>query len=169
METENNIKFKYIVYQTTNVVNNKIYIGVHKTINPNIFDGYLGCGVKINDTSTYEHAKTAFQYAVKKYGPKNFKRQTLAIFDTEIEAYKLEELLVTEEFLSRNDVYNMVLGGFSGMYSSEKIKIHLYDKRGHFITTFTSQTDAAKYLKTSTGCIGRSCLLGFKVNDYYCC
>ena len=28
---------KYIVYQTTSKVNNKIYIGIHKTENPYIF------------------------------------------------------------------------------------------------------------------------------------
>lgn len=33
---------KYIVYQTINKINNKIYIGVHKTEDPDIFDGYLG-------------------------------------------------------------------------------------------------------------------------------
>jgi hypothetical protein len=37
--------FKYIVYQTINLVNNKIYIGVHRT-NPDIFDGYIGNGVQ---------------------------------------------------------------------------------------------------------------------------
>lgn len=35
---------KYIVYQTTNKINNKIYIGVHGIENEK-FDGYLGCGV----------------------------------------------------------------------------------------------------------------------------
>ena len=34
---------KYIVYQTINKINNKIYIEVHKTENPEVFDGYLEC------------------------------------------------------------------------------------------------------------------------------
>lgn len=38
---------KYIVYQTTSKINNKIYIGVHKTEDPDTFDGYLGNGVYI--------------------------------------------------------------------------------------------------------------------------
>jgi hypothetical protein len=43
---------KYIVYVTKNKESkingiNRIYVGVHKTEDPNIFDGYIGCGVKI--------------------------------------------------------------------------------------------------------------------------
>ena len=44
---------KYIVYQTTSKVNNKIYIGVHKTENPDVFDGYLGNGIYIYRPSLY--------------------------------------------------------------------------------------------------------------------
>ena len=79
---------KYIVYLTTNKINNKIYVGVHKTENPNVFDGYIGCGVKIQQASSYMNPKSPFQYAVKKYGVKNFHRSTIAIFDNEKEAYK---------------------------------------------------------------------------------
>jgi hypothetical protein len=46
MEKEAN--WKYIVYCTTNLVNNKIYIGVHKTTNPSVFDGYIGNGVYVS-------------------------------------------------------------------------------------------------------------------------
>jgi hypothetical protein len=43
---------KYIVYLTTNLESkinglNRIYVGVHETENPEVFDGYIGCGVKI--------------------------------------------------------------------------------------------------------------------------
>ena len=53
---------KYIVYQTTSKVNNKIYIGVHKTENPDVFDGYLGNEVYIYRPSSYMHPKTHFQF-----------------------------------------------------------------------------------------------------------
>ena len=43
---------KFIVYCTTNIVNKKIYIGVHKTENPDKFDGYVGCSVRATQPST---------------------------------------------------------------------------------------------------------------------
>ena len=51
---------KYIVYQTVCKTNKKIYIGVHSTENPDIFDGYLGCGVYIYRPSSYQNANTPF-------------------------------------------------------------------------------------------------------------
>lgn len=46
MEKEAN--WKYIVYCTVNLINGKIYVGVHKTDNPDKFDGYIGNGVYIS-------------------------------------------------------------------------------------------------------------------------
>ena len=95
---------KYIVYLTTNLKSqingiNRIYVGVHKTENPDIFDGYLGCGVKINSPSTYMNPKTPFQYAVKKYGTSSFKRDILYIYDTLEEAYLKEAEIVDSQFI----------------------------------------------------------------------
>lgn len=146
MEMENT-NFKYIVYQTINTLNNKIYIGVHQTKDPDVFDGYIGCGVYISKKYTYMYAKTKFQEAVKKYGPKNFKRTTIAIFNTAEEAYNLEEELVDEKFLARNDVYNMVLGGISGMYEWEKIPVFRYDLNGNYLEEFASFAEAGAKLK----------------------
>lgn len=100
---------KYIVYCTVCTENGKIYIGVHKTENPEIFDGYIGNGIKKG--YCIKNPKTPFQYAVKKYGFSKFKRNILFVFDTEEEAYKKEAELVTYEFIKRKDNYNSCLGG----------------------------------------------------------
>lgn len=145
METENT-KCKYIVYQTTNTVNNYIYIGVHKTKDPDVFDGYLGCGVYNSWPYTYMFAKTKFQEAVKKYGPKNFNRTTIAVFNTAEEAFNLEEEIVNEAFLERHDVYNMVLGGIYGMYEGKKIPVYRYTLNGDYMEEFPSFAEAAAQL-----------------------
>lgn len=141
MEKETN--WKYIVYCTTNIITNKIYIGVHKTQNPNKFDGYLGCGVLVSQPNTYEKSKTAFQCSVKKHGVKNFIRNTLYIFNNEEDAYLMEESIVTQDFLKRNDVYNMCLGGYGGILVNNRIKVFQYDSNGKFIKEFSSMLEAS--------------------------
>lgn len=107
---------KYIVYLTKNLKSkingiNKIYVGVHKTKNPEIFDGYIGCGVYIQQPSTYMYPKTPFQYAVKKYGTNSFERSILYIYDNENEAYLKEKEIVDINFIKLSHVYNACLGG----------------------------------------------------------
>lgn len=91
-----------------------IYIGVHKTNNPDVFDGYLGCNTYATRPSSYANPETPFQYAVKKYGPSKFKRTILKIFDTPDEAFALEAELVNLEFIKRSDTYNINIGGCGG-------------------------------------------------------
>lgn len=162
---ENN--WKYIVYETTNLVNNKIYIGLHKTINPDIFDGYIGNGVLVSQPNTYEHARTAFQYAVKKYGPKNFKRKVLAVFDNIQDASDLEEELVNEKFLERSDVYNMVLGGLGGYFISNRIKVYQYDLNGNFIREYESYAEAGMKLNCSYTSISRGVRHKIKIKNSF--
>lgn len=100
---------KYIVYCTVCTENGKIYIGVHKTENPEVFDGYIGNGIKKG--YCVKNPKTPFQYAVKKYGFNKFKRNILFVFGTEEEAYKKEAEIVTYDFIKRKDNYNSSLGG----------------------------------------------------------
>ncbi len=140
------MNWKYIVYETTNLVNGKIYVGIHKTADPDKFDGYIGNGIYVTQPYTYQYSKTAFQCAVKKYGPKNFRRKTLAIFDTEQEASDLEEQIVNEKFLERSDVYNMVLGGLGGYLVSNRIKVYQYDLEGNYLNEYCSFADAALQL-----------------------
>lgn len=85
------------MYQTTNKVNNKIYIGVHK-IKDFATDNYLGSGILLKK-------------ALKKYGRDNFERITLYATSCGEEAYFVEELIVDELFIERVDVYNIKVGG----------------------------------------------------------
>lgn len=158
---------KYIVYKTTNIINNYIYIGVHKTTDPNHFDGYIGCGITINKPYTYEHSKTKFQQAVKEFGVKNFKREILAIYDTAEEAYELESLLVNENFLMRSDVYNMILGGI--VNCTDGITVYLYTNTGNYYNSFNSYEEAASFLNVQSSSIRRAVVYKYRVKDYYCC
>lgn len=156
---------KYIVYKTTNLINGHFYIGVHKTADPNTFDGYLGNGIYINRPNTYEYCKTKMQLAVKKYGVKNFKRETLSVFDDEVSAYFLESELVNMEFLARDDVYNMVLGGFGG--SGFNKPCHQYDTEGKYLGTFNTLYEAGDACnKTSSG-IYHAIMYKCKCGGYY--
>lgn len=127
---------KYIVYLTTNLVNKFIYVGVHKTEDPDKFDTYLGCGVYTNSPKSYNHRETAFQCAVAKYGPKNFLRKTIRVCDTLAEALELEAKIVTPKFIERTDVYNQTVGG--GYSPSPEKQIYQYDLEGNFIKEWDS-------------------------------
>jgi len=89
----------YIVYQTTNIKNGKIYIGKHQT--DFLDDGYIGSGHFLNR-------------AIKRYGLQNFKREILFVLKTEQEMNAKEAELVSEEFCDRRDTYNICPGGQGG-------------------------------------------------------
>lgn len=127
---------KYIVYLTTNLINNKIYIGVHGTENPNEWDHYLGCAVFDNVPNSYNKRQTPFQCAVAKYGPKNFHRKTLRVFDNLQDALDLERWLVCPSFIERTDTYNITLGG--GIPPTLEKCIYQYDLDGNFIKEWKS-------------------------------
>lgn len=127
---------KYIVYLTTNLINNKIYIGVHGTENPNEWDHYLGCAVFDNVPNSYNRRETPFQCAVAKYGPKNFHRKTLRVFDNLQDALDLERWLVCPSFIERTDTYNITLGG--GIPPTLEKRIYQYDLDGNFVKEWKS-------------------------------
>lgn len=104
-------KNKYhLVYKTTNLINNKIYIGAHST--NHIDDGYMGSGKML-------------QYAIKKYGVENFKREILYVCASPEEMFEKEKEIVTEEFISLPNVYNIVTGGFGGFNKGSRNLKHI--------------------------------------------
>lgn len=93
-----NMKYHY-VYIITNKINHKFYIGKHST--DDLDDGYMGSGIAINK-------------AIQKYGIENFTKRILCFCDSAEDAYKVEEFLVTDNLIKRNDCYNMMVGGVGG-------------------------------------------------------
>lgn len=88
----------WILYQTTNKLNGKTYVGVHKLANTSKSKNYRGSG-------------KALKIAIKKYGKENFTRITLAEFNCGKDAYAAEQTVVNQEFIDREDTYNMKIGG----------------------------------------------------------
>ncbi len=167
MEMESKLKYFWIVYLTTNVVNNFIYIGVHKTVTPHKFDQYLGDGCYANIPSSYNTAKTKFALALQQFGPKNFKRTLIHVFDNEDDAYSLEQTLVDADFLKRKDVYNMVLGGKIGLGKSTAIPCYSYNLDGIFHNEYESIQYAAMCVNRGRTTISRAILEKIKAADLY--
>lgn len=162
---------KYIVYKTINLnskINgiNRIYIGVHKTENPEIFDGYIGCGVNIYKASSYMYPKTAFQYAVKKYGVNSFKRSILFIYDTAQEAFDKEREIVDNYFIQQSFTYNMACGGSGGDIVDPRkhsLPIYQFDLQGNLLNSWETTVDASDFF----GCSCRK-ITGASVDKYEC-
>jgi len=89
---------KWILYRTTNICNCKIYVGVHKVTDTSKSKKYLGSGLTL-------------RLAMQKYGRKNFSRVTLEEFSCAEDAYLAETNMVTEDFVKREDTYNLKIGG----------------------------------------------------------
>lgn len=87
----------YFIYETTNLINGKKYIGKH--ITDNLDDGYLGSGIVL-------------QNAIKKYGRENFKREILEFCENEEQCYELEyEYIKNANAYSSSNYYNLSEGG----------------------------------------------------------
>lgn len=89
----------YIVYKTTNLINQCYYIGLHKTDDLN--DDYLGSGKRL-------------LLAITKYGRDNFKRDILFVFSEPSQMEAKEAELVNEATLLDPLCYNLRLGGIGG-------------------------------------------------------
>lgn len=121
----------HIVYLTTNLVNQKIYVGVHSTYNLN--DGYLGKG-------------TAIKNARKKYGHTSFKRQILYFCLTREDAFEIESNIVDTSFVLREDTYNLTNGGvesYDHKKNPNRMKFkHIYAENAR--NGYASMSDADK-------------------------
>ncbi len=88
----------YIIYEITNKLDNKKYIGCH--ITENINDNYMGSGKYLKN-------------AIKKHGIENFEKKILYYCDNEIDMLRKEKEIVNEDIVNSDDYYNLSIGGNS--------------------------------------------------------
>jgi hypothetical protein len=99
-------KYHYI-YKTTNIINDKYYIGMHST--SNLMDGYIGSGKRL-------------WYSIKKYGKDNFKCEILEILTDRESLKKREFEIVCNSLLEDKMCLNMKNGGEGGFSNEEHRK-----------------------------------------------
>ena len=129
----------YYLYEIRNLLNDKIYIGVHKT--DNLEDGYMGSGHLLKK-------------AILKHGIENFKKTIIETFSSQEEMLKREREIVNKLFLLREDVYNLKLGGeggFDWINSSNipkmKGKKHTEETKEAISKAMTGQNRDSSWLK----------------------
>lgn len=91
----------YIIYQITNKINGKIYIGAHQTNDIN--DGYMGSGKLL-------------KRAISKYGIEQFVKEIIYEFDNACDMFLKEKELVTADFVNDETTYNIAEGGHGGFH-----------------------------------------------------
>lgn len=96
----------HFTYRTTNLINNRYYLGMHST--NRLDDGYLGSGKRL-------------YYEINKYGRGNFKLEVLKHYNSRDELVEAEKKLITEQDLNNENCLNLKPGG-SGGWSNEKHK-----------------------------------------------
>jgi len=127
-------KYQYhTIYEIKNLINGKIYVGAHSTYNVN--DCYMGSGKLIKQ-------------AIEKHGSENFIKTIICFCGTCDEMFKREAEIVNEEFVKREDTYNLRVGGegFSlGHITSEETK----KKISKAITGIKRSAESIEKMRTS--------------------
>ena len=102
-----NPKQYHYIYKTTNLINEKYYLGMHSTNNLN--DGYMGSGNRI-------------RRSIKKYGKENFKMEILEFQPDRCSLKEREKELVNIDLLTDSLCMNIMCGGEGGFISEEQQK-----------------------------------------------
>lgn len=108
----------HYLYKTINLINGKIYLGMHSADEAESFNLYKGSGKFI---------KLAF----KKYGKENFSKEIISYHNSRKELEEAEKTLITEDIVKDRNYYNAKKGGeggSGGLSEESKAKISKANK-----------------------------------------
>ena len=111
-----------VIYKTTNLINNRFYIGKDKNNNPS----YMGSGLLLKQ-------------AIVKYGIENFKKEILEVCNSESDMNEREIYWITE--LRDTQCYNIADGGDGGDVFTHHPNKELYRARLKVATTKLWESD----------------------------
>ena len=94
----------HYLYKTTNLINEKFYVGMHST--DNLEDGYLGSGKYLRNS-------------INKYGRDNFKHEILEFFKNRKDLVFKEENYVNANFIKDPLCMNIKKGGIGGLVDAQ--------------------------------------------------
>jgi len=106
------MEYVYRVYKTTNKINGKYYIGVHKAVNNAVDDGYMGCG-HYRGRKLRDQLDTKLYRAFRKYGDDAFVTEILYTYQNKTDAFCKEQELVN---IYDINCYNNKPGGAGGFH-----------------------------------------------------
>ncbi len=109
----------FVIYQITNLLDGRIYVGCHITYNVN--DKYMG-------------SSKSLKKDMKEHGRHNFKKDILHIFDNKKDMMNKEAEIVNRDFCHRSDTYNRMVGGINE-YTTENM-ITVINPEGGFMNVY---------------------------------
>ena len=107
-------KYHYI-YKTTNILNDKFYIGMHST--DNLDDGYMGSGKRL-------------WYSINKHGKDNHKTEILEYLPCRESLRDREEEIINGKLLNEELCMNLACGGRGGFDHINDAQLNIYGKNG---------------------------------------
>lgn len=131
----------YTIYKTTNLIDEKYYLGKHQTNNIN--DKYLGSGKYL-------------KRAIKLYGKESFIKEILFVFDNEIDMNQKEKEIISEEIVLLEITYNLGIGGEGGAHFKNKHHTNETKEKLKQIGENKKLSDITKE-RISLSLIGRPC------------
>ena len=150
----------YVVYKITNLINDKVYIGITKQIIKRIGNHIYYFNNPNNSNNTYLHK------ALRKYGLEFFTIEVLEICNT-LDSLNNKEVYWIQYYNSTNNKkgYNLDSGGnlkepnkqntINRQLNAKVIPVAQYDLQGNLIQTFYSVKEASRQLDISDSDIHR--------------
>lgn len=149
---------KYIIYKHTNLINQKVYIGItNKVANPN---------KRWLSGKGYEH-NSYFTASIKRYGWENFSHEIIDYAETQLEANEKEQYWINfYQSINKDKGYNLTNGGdgISGFHHSDETKNRIAQANGKMVMCletgiiYDSASAADRAIQISGGCVSAAIL-----------